>query len=112
MDSKLSALIDRLEAATVKLENLSGSPAAAAGEPASTGATAPAVAAYDEIINGPLKEFLSLSSQIGGLVQEQVCQINIRHCVLKRLLLLKETLVLIFNQFLLQLHQRHQKRLP
>ncbi|RIA98696.1 adenylate cyclase associated N terminal-domain-containing protein [Glomus cerebriforme] len=82
----LTTLIKRLEAATSRLEDLasSGSPSSAVsvgGQPVAPssqnndvavgGEIPPALAAYDELIEGPLKHFLELSKVIGGLVEDQ-----------------------------------------
>jgi|SRR6266542_2619683 len=89
----LTTLIKRLEAATSRLEDLGASSSAAnnlgrnsvGGQPAAPslvssqsndavvgGEVPPALAAYDELIEGPLKTFLELSKVIGGLVEDQV----------------------------------------
>jgi hypothetical protein len=90
----LTTLIKRLEAATSRLEDLASSSASSAavsnnlsrnsvgGQPAAvssqnndaivSGEVPPALAAYDELIEGPLKNFLELSKAVGGLVEDQV----------------------------------------
>eukprot|EP00842_Homolaphlyctis_polyrhiza_P000586 jgi/Hompol1/1528/HPOL_004974-RA len=84
-DAQLAAVIQRLEAATIRLETLAktGAPAAgvsadatgtsatSAAAPASASAPAPAVAAFDERMAGPLRDYLALSATVGGLVKEQ-----------------------------------------
>ena len=92
-----TTLIKRLEAATSRLEDLATSTASAAavtnnlgrppvgGQPAPTSYSVPAsnnvpdepevplvLAAYDEIMENPLKNFVALSKSIGGLVEDQV----------------------------------------
>ncbi|CAG8436795.1 22196_t:CDS:2 [Rhizophagus irregularis] len=89
----LTTLIKRLEAATSRLEDLASSSASSAavsnnlsrnsvgGQPAAvssqnndaivSGEVPPALAAYDELIEGPLKNFLELSKAVGGLVEDQ-----------------------------------------
>ena len=92
-----TTLIKRLEAATSRLEDLATSTASAAtvtnnlgrspvgGQPAPASYSVPAsnnvpdelevplvLAAYDEIIENPLKNFVALSKSIGGLVEDQV----------------------------------------
>jgi adenylyl cyclase-associated protein len=90
----LTTLIKRLEAATSRLEDLATSSASSAavanrssvgGQPAASslvssqssdaavgGEALPALAAYDELIEGPLKNYLELSKAIGDLVENQV----------------------------------------
>jgi adenylyl cyclase-associated protein len=90
----LTTLIKRLEAATSRLEDLASSSASSAavsnnlsrnsvgGQPTVVssqnndaivgGEVPPALAAYDELIEGPLKNFLEISKAIGGLVEDQV----------------------------------------
>ncbi|CAG8641598.1 13917_t:CDS:2, partial [Funneliformis caledonium] len=87
----LTNLIKRLEAATSRLEDLGTSSAAAnnlsrtsaGGQPSAPslvssqsndavgGEVPPTLAAYDELIEGPLKNFLELSKVIGGIVEDQ-----------------------------------------
>jgi hypothetical protein len=76
-DATLQALIERLEKATVKLEGLASSQPTNQGNSASSGSSeggvsSPAVSAFDELVNGAFKDFLSHSKTIGGLVAEQV----------------------------------------
>lgn len=72
MDTKLASLIDRLEAATLKLEMASNgsipsvSPTSGDDQPAR-----PSLVAFDELIKGPLAEYLAAAKTIGGLVAEQ-----------------------------------------
>jgi adenylyl cyclase-associated protein len=68
MDSKLASLIERLEKVTTKLEGLQGGSAPAVQEP---GVVTPSLTAFDDIIQGPVKEFLDLSRKTGGLVLDQ-----------------------------------------
>lgn len=81
----LTTLIKRLEAATSRLEDLATSSVSnAAGNnlgrnsisvaptSSSNAEVSPALDAYDELIEGPLKSFLELSKTIGGPVLEQV----------------------------------------
>ncbi|CAI2179393.1 13214_t:CDS:2 [Funneliformis geosporum] len=88
----LKNLINRLEAATSRLEDLGTSSAAAnnlsrnsaGGQPAAPslvssqsndavggGEVSPTLAAYDELIEGPLKNYLERSKLIGGIVEDQ-----------------------------------------
>jgi hypothetical protein len=83
----LASLLNRLELATERLEelslsgNLNGGAGGAGGAVGraikkntdAVQATVPAsVENYDEIINGPLKAYLEQSEEIGVLVKEQV----------------------------------------
>ena len=95
----LTRLVDRLEAATSRLEDmaqpishpagaLNGTGLSSKGTPSGMGATAGAVAAtspqtptellpasiegFDELINGPVSKFVNLSEELGGAVAEQV----------------------------------------
>jgi adenylyl cyclase-associated protein len=80
--SSLSALLKRLEAATTKLEDLAMAGTSAANVSASlTGNTAvpasqesshPHIEGYDELLDGPVKNYYELSKAIGGPVEEQV----------------------------------------
>ncbi|XP_053303022.1 adenylyl cyclase-associated protein 1 [Pleuronectes platessa] len=58
--AELAGLVQRLEVAVGRLEGLSG-----AGE-APVGAVSVYVDAFDEIINGPVAQYFSLSQKIGG----------------------------------------------
>ncbi|KAM4630020.1 adenylyl cyclase-associated protein 1 isoform 2-T2 [Polymixia lowei] len=62
--AELAGLVQRLEAAVGRLEAVSGS----GGQGKTT--TAVNVEAYDDIIAGPVAQYLSLSQQIGGDVQK------------------------------------------
>lgn len=84
----LSTLIKRLEVATTRLEDLalsgmSASTIAASNPPAAPSASsaqpkeAPvelprAVEAFNSTVDAPVKQFIELSNQLGGPVQEQV----------------------------------------
>jgi len=60
---QLSALVDRLEAVTAKLEANSGAGGAAAAQPEDLSA---AVTAYDELLSTSFKQFTELSAKLGG----------------------------------------------
>ncbi|XP_071755450.2 adenylyl cyclase-associated protein 1 [Centroberyx gerrardi] len=64
----LASLVQRLEVAVGRLEAVSG-PGGSAGGSAG-GAVSAYVEAYDDIINGPLAQYIALSQQIGGDVQK------------------------------------------
>ncbi|KAJ3047457.1 F-actin-capping protein subunit alpha [Rhizophlyctis rosea] len=80
-EAALASVVKRLEAATLRLEEIARTKAPAGGPTpsqgadasagASDGAAARAVSGYDELISGPLQEYMKLSASIGGLVQEQ-----------------------------------------
>ncbi|KAJ3218686.1 F-actin-capping protein subunit alpha [Dinochytrium kinnereticum] len=80
-EQTLSAVIKRLETATLRLEEIVKAKGAvdsiptASGtrdlSPAADGKASPTVAAFDELIAGPLQTLIDLSASIGGLVQEQ-----------------------------------------
>ncbi|XP_008329363.1 adenylyl cyclase-associated protein 1 [Cynoglossus semilaevis] len=63
--AELASLVQRLEVAVGRLEAIGGQGGAASGA-----AAAEYVDAFDEIINGPVAEYLSLSQKIGGDVQK------------------------------------------
>ncbi|NP_001082639.1 cyclase associated actin cytoskeleton regulatory protein 1 L homeolog isoform X1 [Xenopus laevis] len=63
----IHGLVDRLEKAVAKLETL----AAGSGGDASSADTAVYVQAYDNLINGPVAEFMKKSKEIGGDVEKQ-----------------------------------------
>ncbi|KCV70230.1 hypothetical protein H696_02560 [Fonticula alba] len=70
----LESLIARLEVATTRLEALASGSGPAAGAAAGgdfDASSSEMITAYDDIINGALKTYLSLSSTIGGLVKDQ-----------------------------------------
>ncbi|XP_008303166.1 adenylyl cyclase-associated protein 1 [Stegastes partitus] len=66
--AELASLVQRLEVAVGRLESMSG-PGGSAGGSAG-GAVSAFVEAFDEIISGPLAQYLTLSQQIGGDVQK------------------------------------------
>ncbi|XP_015245269.1 PREDICTED: adenylyl cyclase-associated protein 1 isoform X3 [Cyprinodon variegatus] len=68
MAAELASLVQRLEVAVGRLEAVSG-PGGGAGGSAG-GAAAPFVEAYDDIIKGPVAQYVSLSQKIGGDVQK------------------------------------------
>ena len=81
----LPQLLKRLEAVTVRLEDIAAgtkNSAAANGHAnistsgGAEGKNSPMLEGFDEIVNGPVTKFLTLSAGIGGLVQEQVPLIN------------------------------------
>ncbi|KAG0225282.1 hypothetical protein BGW42_004571 [Actinomortierella wolfii] len=99
--SSLASLLTRLEAATSKLEDLAMAGMSSASVSSSlTGATGvsgtlstqasasgntadqnpnqthPSLEGYDELISGPLKEYLELSKAVGGPVAEQADHVN------------------------------------
>jgi hypothetical protein len=87
MTQEFAQLLKRLEAATVRLEGLSSSaptgPTASganAGKPvaASGAVSSPSLEAFGQILTGPLQQFADLSKKIGGVVDEQVSNLN-RH---------------------------------
>jgi len=71
----LDQLISRLEVATTRLEALAGSSQGSAGGNASSssagGDGGEMVEAYNEILNGPVKNFVDVSNKIGGEVKDQ-----------------------------------------
>jgi adenylyl cyclase-associated protein len=68
----LDQLVARLETATSKLEALAGVAPGAGGAPsASSEAGGEALAAFDEILNGPVKQFVDIAQKIGGEIQQQ-----------------------------------------
>ncbi|KAI3632860.1 hypothetical protein MIR68_008935 [Amoeboaphelidium protococcarum] len=80
--SDLPALLKRLETVTTRLEDLSarggvsapqanGQKSAVSGSGADSGASSPSIEAFDEIVNGPVKQLVELGNKIGGLVAEQ-----------------------------------------
>ncbi|XP_028278343.1 adenylyl cyclase-associated protein 1 [Parambassis ranga] len=66
--AELASLVQRLEVAVGRLEAMSGPGGSSGGS--SGGAVSAFVQAFDEIVKGPLAEYLSLSQQIGGDVQK------------------------------------------
>ncbi|TPX46488.1 hypothetical protein SeMB42_g03670 [Synchytrium endobioticum] len=74
-EAALTSIIKRLEAATVKLENMasnqtSGSGASSAS-PSSSGSTFAVLSAFDDLVNTNTKTYADLSARIGGLVKDQ-----------------------------------------
>lgn len=63
--AELASLVQRLEVAVGRLEVASG-PGSAGGSAAGGGAVAAFVGAYDDIINGPVAQYVALSQKIGG----------------------------------------------
>ncbi|XP_041664929.1 adenylyl cyclase-associated protein 1 [Cheilinus undulatus] len=66
--AELAGLVQRLEVAVGRLESMSGSGGGAGGD--AGGAVSAYVEAFDEIVNGPVAEYLRLSQKIGGDVQK------------------------------------------
>ncbi|XP_018560726.1 LOW QUALITY PROTEIN: adenylyl cyclase-associated protein 1 [Lates calcarifer] len=66
--AELASLVQRLEVAVGRLEAMSG-PGGSAGDSAG-GAVSAYVEAFDEIVSGPVAQYVSLSQQIGGDVQK------------------------------------------
>lgn len=66
--AELASLVARLEVAVGRLESMSGSGGSGGGS--AGGAVSVFVEAYDEIVRGPVAQYLSLSQQIGGDVQK------------------------------------------
>lgn len=75
MDEKLQSLIQRLESVTIKLEKFTSSGTitnpTTATESNSSNGNHPALLAFESIVNGSLKQYLNLSTSIGGLVKDQ-----------------------------------------
>jgi len=69
----LDQLVARLEAATSKLEALAGVSQGGGGgaAPSSSDAGGEALGVYDDILNGPVKQFVEISQKIGGEIQQQ-----------------------------------------
>ncbi|KAL7381955.1 hypothetical protein ABVT39_014078 [Epinephelus coioides] len=65
--AELASLVQRLEVAVGRLESMSGP--GGSGDSAG-GAVSAYVEAFDEIVKGPVAEYLSLSQKIGGDVQK------------------------------------------
>ncbi|KAG7225397.1 hypothetical protein INR49_027386 [Caranx melampygus] len=65
--AELASLVQRLEVAVGRLEAMSGP---GSSDSAAGGAVSVYVEAFDEIVNGPLAQYLSLSQQIGGDVKK------------------------------------------
>ncbi|XP_068431220.1 adenylyl cyclase-associated protein 1 [Clinocottus analis] len=64
----LAGLVQRLEVAVGRLESMSG-PGGSSGDSSGGGAVSVFVEAFDEIVNGPLAQYVSLSQKIGGDVK-------------------------------------------
>ncbi|XP_040908843.1 adenylyl cyclase-associated protein 1 [Toxotes jaculatrix] len=62
--AELASLVQRLEVAVGRLESMSGPGGSAEGS--SGGAVSAYVEAFDEVVNGPLAQYISLSQKIGG----------------------------------------------
>lgn len=75
MESKLEALITRLEKVAVKFESQSGAVSASNNNnnssSSASGPSLPSLNAFDSLLKGSFAEFISLSKTIGGLVSEQ-----------------------------------------
>ncbi|XP_076610124.1 adenylyl cyclase-associated protein 1 [Chaetodon auriga] len=63
--AELAGLVQRLEVAVSRLESMSGP-----GESAGGASVSEFVEAFDEIVSGPVAQYLSLSQKIGGDVQK------------------------------------------
>lgn len=75
-DVNISTIIRRLEAATVKLEEMAARGFQICGPPASSNSTSSspssaALSAFDEFVNNSTKIYVNLSSKVGGIVKEQ-----------------------------------------
>jgi adenylyl cyclase-associated protein len=75
-ESNLNNIINRLEVATSRLEELAknasfgqGGSSASAGDANSD--NGPAIQAFDDIMNGSVQKFIELSNNIGSPVKEQ-----------------------------------------
>ncbi|TRY83224.1 hypothetical protein DNTS_032503, partial [Danionella cerebrum] len=67
--AELAGLVQRLEVAVGRLESMSGS--GGSGAPAGgSGAVSVYVGAYDNLISGPVAQYMTLSQKIGGDVQK------------------------------------------
>ncbi|XP_026155562.1 adenylyl cyclase-associated protein 1 [Mastacembelus armatus] len=66
--AELASLVQRLEVAVGRLESMSGPGGSTGGS--GGGADSVFVEAFDQIVSGPLAEYISLSQQIGGDVQK------------------------------------------
>ncbi|KAI8849428.1 adenylate cyclase-associated CAP [Chytridium lagenaria] len=84
-EQTLSAVIKRLETATLRLEEIVRSKEGAEvvshatrdiSSSAADAKVIPTVAAFDELINGPLQTLLDLANSIGGLVHEQASHLK------------------------------------
>lgn len=70
MTSEIDTLVSRLESVTTRLEKIADSQQGTLNS-SQEETMAPFVVAYDDIVNGPLRQFLSLSAVIGGEVKQQ-----------------------------------------
>uniref|UniRef100_A0A3P9NZU9 Adenylyl cyclase-associated protein n=1 Tax=Poecilia reticulata TaxID=8081 RepID=A0A3P9NZU9_POERE len=84
MAAELASLVQRLEVAVGRLEAVSGPPGGAAGS--AGGAVAAFVEAYDDIIRGPVAQYVALSQQIGGDVQKHADMMKQAFCSQRQLL--------------------------
>ncbi|CAJ1083166.1 adenylyl cyclase-associated protein 1 [Xyrichtys novacula] len=66
--AELASLVQRLEVAVGRLESMSGPGGSSGG--GSGGAVSAYVDAFDEIIKGPLAQYLSLSQKLGGDIKK------------------------------------------
>ncbi|KAF7667254.1 hypothetical protein LDENG_00069970 [Lucifuga dentata] len=80
--AELASLVQRLEVAVGRLEAMSVSDSSSGG-----GAVAAYIEAYDEILNGPVAWYISLSQEIGGDVQKHADMMNQAFRCQKQLLL-------------------------
>uniref|UniRef100_A0A8C5CG40 Adenylyl cyclase-associated protein n=1 Tax=Gadus morhua TaxID=8049 RepID=A0A8C5CG40_GADMO len=71
--AELASLVQRLEVAVGRLEAASGS-AGGPSPPAGGGAMSAYVGAYDDILSGPVAQYMALSKEIGGDVLKHVSQ--------------------------------------
>jgi len=77
-ESNLNNIINRLEVATSRLEELAkNSSFGQGGSSASAGANvsdenSPSIQAFDDIMNGSVQKFIELSNNIGSPIKEQV----------------------------------------
>ncbi|TWW65794.1 Adenylyl cyclase-associated protein 1 [Takifugu flavidus] len=85
--AELASLVQRLEVAVSRLESVSGS-GGSAGESA---AVSVYVEAFDEIIQGPVAQYVSLSQKIGGDVQKHADMIKQGFSSQRQLLLTAST---------------------
>ncbi|KAM3595630.1 uncharacterized protein V6R79_000317 [Siganus canaliculatus] len=73
--AELAGLVQRLEAAVSRLESMSVSGGSAGGS-APGGPVSAYVEAFDEIVNGPVAQYLALSQKIGGEVQKHAAMMK------------------------------------
>ncbi|KAJ1562837.1 hypothetical protein HK096_001444 [Nowakowskiella sp. JEL0078] len=84
-EDKLAQLIQRLEAATSRLEHVASAKVAATPKEAAAGVSA-ALAAYKDAIAGPLAAYVALSDRVGGLVQAQAAFVANAFAVLESII--------------------------